>query len=467
MAKRGSALPIVMLLASLVSMSCGGVSSSRTDTGGSGGQKGSVPPAPTTLAATAGNQQIDLTWSASSGATTYNVKRSTTTGGPYTQIVTTTVASDMDTSLTNGATYYYVVSAVNSVGESANSSQASATPTSTTGAVPAVPMGLAAAAGNQQVSLTWNASAGATSYNIKRGTVSSGPFTQMANTSGTNDTDAGVTNGTAYYYVVSALNATGESGNSNPVPATPAGSGSGSGVQATINVLENHHTISPYVYGGSYPANAAAITDSGLSVVRWGGNATSTYNWKLGTDNADNDWYFEDFNYSEIGDSDSVQYIKDVKSAGSAPLMTMVMLPWVAQSAETSQQQGGTNNFHWSFWLPSMARNAAPIPTTTTRVMVLERTAAPTSQETIRMTRISRFSMITRRFVLREPPANTAAIGPPRSRAPSGADPARFLILRSRPATFMTWTTKSISGAERIATFIPIHRATTSCRARI
>ena len=349
MAKRGSALPIVMLLASLVSMSCGGVSSSRTDTGGSGGQKGSVPPAPTTLAATAGNQQIGLTWSASSGATSYNVKRSTTTGGPYTQIVTTTVASDMDTSLTNGTTYYYVVSAVNSVGESANSSQASATPTSTTGAVPAVPMGLAAAAGNQQVSLTWNASAGATSYNIKRGTVSSGPFTQVANTSGTNDTDAGVTNGTTYYYVVSALNATGESGNSNSVPATPAGSGSGSGIQATINVLENRHTISPYVYGGSYPANAAAITDSGLSVVRWGGNATSTYNWKLGTDNADNDWYFEDFNYSEIGDSDSVQYIKDVKSAGSAPLMTMVMLPWVAQSAETSQQQGGTNNFHWSF----------------------------------------------------------------------------------------------------------------------
>ena len=133
------------------------------------------------------------------------------------------------------------------------------------------------------------------------------------------------------------------------VSATPAGSGSGTGIQATINVLENRHTISPYVYGGSYPANAAAITDSGLSVVRWGGNATSTYNWKLGTDNADNDWYFEDFNYSEIGDSDSVQYIKDVKSAGSAPLMTMVMLPWVAQSAETSQQQGGTNNYHWSF----------------------------------------------------------------------------------------------------------------------
>src|SRR5579862_5008625 len=98
MAKRRSALPIVVLLASLVSLSCGGVSSSGTGSGGGGGPKGSAPPAPTTLAATAGNQQISLTWTASSGATSYNVKRSTTTGGPYTQVGTAVVSSDMDTS---------------------------------------------------------------------------------------------------------------------------------------------------------------------------------------------------------------------------------------------------------------------------------------------------------------------------------------------------------------------------------
>ena len=37
------------------------------------------------------------------------------------------------------------------------------------------------------------------------------------------------------------------------------------------------------------------ITDSGMTVVRWGGNATSRYNWKTYTYNAANDWYFEDF----------------------------------------------------------------------------------------------------------------------------------------------------------------------------
>jgi len=155
--------------------------------------------------------------------------------------------------------------------------------------VPATPTGLAATAGNQQVSLTWGASSGAAGYNVKRGTASGGPYTQAANPTGASYMDSGLTNGTTYYYVVSAVNTAGESANSSQASATPAGSATGTSIQATINVLANRHTISSYVYGGSYPASATTITDSGLSVVRWGGNATSTYNWKLGTDNADND----------------------------------------------------------------------------------------------------------------------------------------------------------------------------------
>ncbi len=108
--------------------------------------------------------------------------------------------------------------------------------------------------------------------------------------------------------------------------STPATS-----VNVTVDVLSNRHSISTYVYGGSYPQDAATISDSGLSVVRWGGNATSRYNWKTFTNNAAADWYFEDFGYTEIGDGDSTQFIQDVKAAGSTPLMTMVMLPWVAK----------------------------------------------------------------------------------------------------------------------------------------
>ncbi len=104
-------------------------------------------------------------------------------------------------------------------------------------------------------------------------------------------------------------------------------------VNVTVDVLSDRHVISPYVYGGSYPKDAPTITDSGLTVVRWGGNATSRYNWKTFTDNAAADWYFEDFGYTEIGDGDSIKYIQDVKAAGSDPLMTMVMLPWVAKTS--------------------------------------------------------------------------------------------------------------------------------------
>ena len=115
--------------------------------------------------------------------------------------------------------------------------------------------------------------------------------------------------------------------NSERVPAKP----NAKSVLVRIDVLSDRHAISSYVYGGSYPKDTSAITDSGLTAVRWGGNATSRYNWQTHTYNAASDWYFGDYGYSEIGDSDSAQFIQDVKAAGSAPLMTMVMLNWVAK----------------------------------------------------------------------------------------------------------------------------------------
>jgi predicted carbohydrate-binding protein with CBM5 and CBM33 domain len=91
---------------------------------------GAVPSAPTNLGATPGNAQVALTWTAPSGATGYNVKRSTVNGGPYANVATNvTSTSYTNTALTNGTTYYYVVTAVNASGESPVSLQVSATPT--------------------------------------------------------------------------------------------------------------------------------------------------------------------------------------------------------------------------------------------------------------------------------------------------------------------------------------------------
>ena len=75
-----------------------------------------------------GNSQVLLNWTALSGATSYNVKRATTNGGPYSIVASPVSNSCTDGSLTNGTIYYYVVSALNQMGESSNSVQVSATP---------------------------------------------------------------------------------------------------------------------------------------------------------------------------------------------------------------------------------------------------------------------------------------------------------------------------------------------------
>ena len=203
------------------------------------------PTAPTGLQATAGNTQVSLEWSASAGATSYHVKRATINGGPYTQVSAPTGTNFTDTGLTNGTAYFYVVSALNSAGESANSAQASATPVAPA-TPPAAPTGLQATAGNSQVSLTWTASVGATSYHVKRSTISGGPYTQVAAPTTTSDTDSGLTNGTTYFYVVSALNAAGESANSSQASATPVGAAAD--VTITVNPAISK-PISPYIYG--------------------------------------------------------------------------------------------------------------------------------------------------------------------------------------------------------------------------
>lgn len=91
------------------------------------------PAAPSNLIAKSGNGQVILSWNAVTGAAdvlSYNVKRSTANGGPYSTIATNIGnVSYIDPGLNNGITYYYVVSALNSLGESTTSIQTSVTPT--------------------------------------------------------------------------------------------------------------------------------------------------------------------------------------------------------------------------------------------------------------------------------------------------------------------------------------------------
>ena len=187
MGSKGLRILLVWLLAATM-CGCGGGSGSS-----SGG--GTAPAVPADLAATAGNQQVGLTWTPSTGATSYHVKRSTSSGGPYTQMGAPSTTSYNDSAVMNGTKYFYVLSAVNASGESANSGEVSATPAP---AVPPVPTGLTATGRNQQVSLSWAASTGATSYHVKRSATSGGPYTEVSAPAAVSFIDTGLANGTTY-----------------------------------------------------------------------------------------------------------------------------------------------------------------------------------------------------------------------------------------------------------------------------
>jgi autotransporter-associated beta strand protein len=342
-----------------------------------------IPAAPTGLNAIASNNSVALVWNAVPGASSYNVKRSTTNGSGYATITSASGTSCTDSTALNGTTYYYVVSGVSPAGEGGNSNQASATPASvpvitsgtiasgisgsafsyqitannspisfgatglpaglsvnastglisgtpsatgtsnvtlsasnsngtgtatlaltiqpaapvitsatsvsgtggvaftyqiaatnsptsfgatglpsglsvntSTGlisgtpsvsgtipasisasnvsgtgsdtltfsilpAIPSAPTNLIASGSNGSVSLRWTAASGATSYNVKRSTTSGSGYVTVGSPSSTSCVDAGLVNGTTYYYVVSAVNVTGESANSLEVRVTP------------------------------------------------------------------------------------------------------------------------------------------------------------------------------------------------------------------------------------------------------
>jgi fibronectin type 3 domain-containing protein len=250
-----------------------------------------VPPAAPTGVTSSGTTQTSTTisWSASSGATSYKIFRATTSGGPYTQVGTSATTSFANSGLTCNTSYFYVVTASNGTCDSGNSAQTTVTTSACTGCTPpAAPTGVATS-GTTQTSTTvsWTASSGATSYKIFRATTSGGPYTQVGTSATTSFVNSGLTCNTSYFYVVTASNGTCDSGNSAQASATTSactGCTTHTQYSNTFDTTTGLSGWSTGTFGGGgvttswRGVQACTPTHSGSNIFRFGGTAcTTTY----------------------------------------------------------------------------------------------------------------------------------------------------------------------------------------------
>ncbi|RYX81106.1 hypothetical protein EON83_25535 [bacterium] len=236
-------------------------------------QAQSAPPsAPSNFVATWVPGQINVSWDAVPGATSYKILRSTVSGNytsAYTKTVTTTASYTLGQTI--GTRYFLVVRAINSIGESVNSTQISVTPVD-------APTNLNATWSSGRAILDWDAAAGATGYKIFRNT-SGVPFdftTPVATVNGNTTTayiNTGLTNGTTYGYIVRGTNVDSDSSNSNQKSvkplAAPVITATWSGTQGNVSwpavASATSYEVFRRVSGGSFDYNTPLTTTSSTS----------------------------------------------------------------------------------------------------------------------------------------------------------------------------------------------------------
>ncbi|MCI0551975.1 MAG: FG-GAP-like repeat-containing protein [Anaerolineae bacterium] len=188
------------------------------------------PAAPQNLQATVGNQQVTLTWNANTEPDFLRYRiYGGTSPNPVTKIDSVNSISNATKAIsgvTNGITYYFRITAVDAaLQESGYSNEVIATPVAVD-LPPAAPANLRVTAGDQQVTLVWNANSESDflRYRIYRGTAPN-PATKVDSVGGIANTTriiTGLTNGVTYYFRIRAIDgALQQSGYSNEVSATP------------------------------------------------------------------------------------------------------------------------------------------------------------------------------------------------------------------------------------------------------
>lgn len=224
---------------------------------------GDKPASPTGLSLTPGDGTISVAWSPVADALSYNIRWSNISGltsANSTQVLDAANPYTL-TGLTNGTTYYVVVTAVNAAGQSLPSAVASATPEP-------VPTGVTAIPGNGQMIIAWITVPGASSYNVYwSATAGVTPKTGIRIAGTSNPlVIPGLSNGTTYYAVVTAVMASGESAASSQVRATPTFGGAVAFADYVGNWVGSWHNNT---FGSSGPATLAVALDPTSTQMTW------------------------------------------------------------------------------------------------------------------------------------------------------------------------------------------------------
>ena len=273
-----------------------------------------VAGAPAAASGTSGNTQVSLSWSApasngGSAVTGYQVQVSTSAAGSYsnatgctanaTSVATTCTA----TGLTNGTAYYFKIAAINAAGTGTASSASSGVTPFTVPGAPAAPTGTSA---NASVALSWSAPASnggsaVTGYQVQVSTSAAGSYasaagcTSAATSASTTCTATGLTNGTAYYFKIAAINAAGtgtqSAASSSVTPAVPSytvgSSGPGGGTIFYVN--NSGFACGPTLASTCTKLEAAPSTwyqssgDPYAPFGCYGTDVTGANNWAIGT----------------------------------------------------------------------------------------------------------------------------------------------------------------------------------------
>jgi len=275
-----------------------------------------------------------VSWTAVSGASSYNLQYKTSAASTFTTVNTTSSSYSLS-GLSASTAYVFQVQTVCSSGSSAYSSQASFTTTAATSC--GVPTGLAASSvGNTSATLSWAAVSGATSYNLQYKTSAASTFTTV-NTSATSRSLTGLVAGTAYVAQVQAVCSSGSSAYSSQVGfTTTSGSVSYCAAKGTSQVDEWIDRVSfggmvrtsgkdaGYIYYTTASANVSAGSSYSLGYSAAFTSTAYTEYWRV----------YIDWNQNGVF-TDAGEQMVSRSSSSASNLSTTITVPATAKNGTT------------------------------------------------------------------------------------------------------------------------------------